>query len=78
MIEMIIKGRNAHMRHLSCSHRVNLDWCLERQCGFEYFSEISPHGMSTTSPLKRDLCSELMNLFCLVPEDHFQSLPLAP
>ena len=30
VLQMIIKGSSPHMRHVSRTHRVNLDWLLER------------------------------------------------
>ena len=30
VIKMIIKGRSTTMRHVSCTHRVALDWLFDR------------------------------------------------
>ena len=39
----IVKSRSAHMRHVSWTHRVNLDGLFESQFGSEHFSNNCSH-----------------------------------
>ena len=76
VIKIIIKGRSPHMRHVSRTHRVALDWLFDRinldpKIQIKYIDTKNQlAGMLTKRNFKRD---EWNHLLCLFNISHFSS-----